>query len=355
MREKHKYSKERAGNVQCIFCPKKYKNRKNCEQHMKVKHDHNAAAERRKENEELFIIKSQQRQIEREKKASFKEEARHVKEKAKLKDKEEKDARKAERIRRKLEKAKKEEETRKKKQGEKERKQEEKKAAEENRKAVSFDFNRDILGGAIYCAKCNKAFTSDEEKEKHEMRHDDPKNFRCSKCHKTFKKMDNKEMHEKHCGEGTSVPRDVAEDDNEEDEEDFSPIKSALSAKVYRLKFAPGIRNLYLRLQRAIMEASDQLFTIQKSNRNIKYYVSLQCTFYKPTDPGIVTDPPVTFNSGTTILLPTSTIKEQMEINYQNIIQAIENYETNGSGWVLLRLNMIDLNIVRYNPWKTAY
>ena len=352
MREKHKYSKERSGNVQCIFCPKKYKNRKNCEQHMKVKHDHYAAAERRKENEELFIIRSQQKQIEREKKTSLKEEARRVKEKAKLKEKEEKDA---EKIRRKLEKAKRDEEARKKKQEEKERKQDEMKAAEANRKAVSFDFNRDILGGAIFCGKCNMAFTSDEEREKHEKRHDDPKNFRCSICDKTFKKMHNKQMHESHCGGGMSLPRDVTEDDNEEDEEDFSQVKSALGAKVYRLKFAPGIRNLHLRLQRAMVEAADQLLTIQKSNRNIKYYVSLHCTFYKPTDPDIVTDPPVVFNSGAIVLLPSSIIKEQMEMNYQNILQAIENYENNGSGWSLLRLNIIDLNTVRYNVWKAAY
>ena len=81
----------------------------------------------------------------------------------------------------------------------------------------------------------------------------------------------------------------------------------------------------------------------------------MHCTFYKPVDPDVVTDPPVVFRSGTTKLLPTSNTKDQMEINYQNIIQAIENYENNGSGWNLLRLDMIDLNTVRYNPWKVAY
>ena len=220
--------------------------------------------------------------------------------------------------------------------------------------AVAFDFSRDILGGAIFCGKCNMLFTSDAEKEMHEIKHDDPKNFHCSKCDKTFKKMDNKEMHESHCGGEVSVPRDVTEDDNEEDEEDFSQVKSALGAKVYRLKFAPGIRNLHLRLQRAIMEAADQLLTIQRSNRNVKYYVALHCTFYKPAEPNIVTDPPVTFHSGTWVLLPSSIIKDQMEMNYKNIVQAIENYETNGSGWNLLRLNILDLNTVRYNPWTTA-
>ena len=39
-------------------------------------------------------------------------------------------------------------------------------------------------------------------------------------------------------------------------------------AKVYRLKFGKGIRNLFPRLQQAMAEASDQLFTIQRNNKN---------------------------------------------------------------------------------------
>ena len=76
-------------------------------------------------------------------------------------------------------------------------------------------------------------------------------------------------------------------------------IQSALhgSSKVYRLKFAGGIRNLDQRLQIAMTEASDQLFTVQRSNLNVKYYISLYCTLYKAADPDTVTDPPVVFYS----------------------------------------------------------
>ena len=46
-----------------------------------------------------------------------------------------------------------------------------------NAEIVSFDFNQEILGNAIYCGKCNRWFTSIEERNKHEARHVDPKNF----------------------------------------------------------------------------------------------------------------------------------------------------------------------------------
>ena len=218
---------------------------------------------------------------------------------------------------------------------------------------VPFNFDKVILVGAIYCGKCNKIFTSKEERDKHEERHDDPKNFVCRICNKTFKKMDNKCFHETKCGNALNDnPRNYTEDDDENGEDAFSLVQSALrgSSKVYRLKFARGIRNLDQRLQIAMAEASDQLFTIQRSNLNVKYYISLHCTFYKAADPDTVTDPPVVFNSGPMILLPSSIIKDQMLIIAQNIQQAIDDYESNGSGWNLLHLDSIDLNTIRYNP-----
>ena len=170
--------------------------------------------------------------------------------------------------------------------------------------------------------------------------------------------MDNKDFHEVKCGKkATDKPLDVADDDDENDEDGFSLVQSAMFgiAKVYRLKFGKGIRNLFPRLQQATAEASDQLLTIQRSSKNVKYYISLRCNFYKPTDPDCVTDPPVIFNSGNSILLGGSNIKDQMEINYDNLLQSVENYETNGSGWCLLHLVSLELNVIRYNPLAANY
>ena len=103
-------------------------------------------------------------------------------------------------------------------------------------------------------------------------------------------------------------------------------------AQSYQLNFAPGIRNLHARLETAVREAADRMLTIQRSGRSVKYYLSLRCNFYKPADLDTVTDNPCTFNSGTATLLPSSSIKTQMEINYISILQAVENFERNGSG-----------------------
>lgn len=127
--------------------------------------------------------------------------------------------------------------------------------------------------------------------------------------------------------------RDTSGDNDEDDDDVFEEVRSFKGvAQSYQLNFAPGIRNLHIRLETAVREAADRLLTMQRTGRSLKYYLSLRCNFYKPTDPDTVTDEPCTFNSGTTTLLPSSSIKTQIEINYISILQAVENFERNGSG-----------------------
>ena len=126
---------------------------------------------------------------------------------------------------------------------------------------------------------------------------------------------------------------DTSGDNDEDDDDVFEQVASFKGvAQSYKLHFAPGIRNLHARLETAVREAADRVLSIQRAGRSVKYYLSLSCNFYKPSDPDTVTDEPCVFNSGTTTLLPSSSIKTQMGINYISILQAVENFERNGSG-----------------------
>ena len=244
----------------------------------------------------------------------------------------------------------------------KRKEKEEKRAAKKRRwdearnpEILPFDFDRVMLEGSSYCGKCNRGFTSDEERDIHEKKHDDPKNFVCGKCDKTFKRMDNKDLHEGKCGKKAKLEpsRGIVESHDENDEEVFTLIKSALFgvAKTYRLQFANGVTNLHPRLERAMAEASDQLFTLQRNNEYVKYYISLCCVFVQSAEDE-QTDPPPVFNSGSSILNPGSDIKEQMKIIYENILQSVEEYEKNGSGWILLHYVHLDINTISYNPCR---
>ena len=364
MRIKHGYQKQPEGRFECQFCPRKYKNQADRDNHMKANHDYDAVALRKKEREETFFRKYAEQAALKEEKERLKAETARIKAENERIQKEEKERLKAE-------KKKETQERRIKKLLEadalkqvKRKEKEEKRAAKKRRwdeaknpEILPFDFDRVMLEGSSYCGKCNRGFTSNEERDIHEKKHDDPKNFICGKCDKTFKRMDNKDLHEAKCGKKAKLEPSsgMMESHDENDEEVFSLIKSALFgvAKTYRLQFANGVTNLQPRLERAMSEASDQLFTLQRNNERVKYYISLCCVFVKFGEDE-ETDPPPVFNSGTSILNPSSNIKEQMEIIYENILQSVDEYEKNGSGWILLHYVHLDINTISYNPCRTS-
>ena len=83
MRMKHGYQREPEGNLKCQFCPRKYKNRADCDRHMKANHDHDAVAIRKKEREETWIRKLEEadalKKVKHEEKATLKAEKDHIK------------------------------------------------------------------------------------------------------------------------------------------------------------------------------------------------------------------------------------------------------------------------------------
>ena len=115
-------------------------------------------------------------------------------------------------------------------------------------------------------------------------------------------------------------------------------------AQSYELNFAPGIRNLHARLERAVREAANKLTSLQRSGRSLKLYISLRCNFYKSAEPGKITHERCVFNSGTSTLLPSSSITDT-EINYISILQAVENFERNGSGKVIIFMFQFSMKI----------
>ena len=57
MRLKHGYQKVAEGNFDCQSCFRNYKNQVDCENHMKIKHDFDSVAVRKKERKESQLRK----------------------------------------------------------------------------------------------------------------------------------------------------------------------------------------------------------------------------------------------------------------------------------------------------------
>ena len=122
-----------------------------------------------------------------------------------------------------------------------------------------------------------------------------------------------------------AFPRSEEDDDNEDDATEFTEESSAFegASKLFRLDFAPGIKHLFERLQKAAILAADQIESLRRKEHSLKYFVSLHANFYKVSDPDVVTNPPVVFNSGSCTLLAGSVVTTQVEIIYNNLLNKV--------------------------------
>jgi len=219
--------------------------------------------------------------------------------------------------------------------------------------ALPFNFQRDIARNLFNCNECDRQFLSADERNKHAETHSMIKPYNCSHCKKSFAKSDHKRLHEHQCL--SYKPSTWSKIQREEDDTYLTLTNSALKsvAKTYELEFATSEDDMLDRFQQSLVAVYHHLKAM-RHEANFKYYISLKCSFYKPVEPDVVTDPPVVFNSETIKLLPSSDIREEIEVVYLNIIHQIETFQENGSGWSLKNLISLQLNMIKYDPMKAS-
>ena len=87
------------------------------------------------------------------------------------------------------------------------------------------------------------------------------------------------------------------------------------------------------------------------ARKGMKWNLALKAIMYKPTDPDVVTDPPAVFNTDMVLGLIGSNYEDELKAAYENVIEQIDEYQRNGSGWVLDELVELDVSIVTCTPW----
>ena len=77
----------------------------------------------------------------------------------------------------------------------------------------------------------------------------------------------------------------------------------------------------------------------------------MKVIMYKSVDPAVVTDPPAVFNTDMVVGLIESNYDDDLKAAFNNVMQQIDNYQRNGSGWVLNQFDELDVSIVTYAPF----
>ena len=216
----------------------------------------------------------------------------------------------------------------------------------------------------LECPTCFKQVRSDllksHCKSKHGMSDDQiklMKTYPCRYCKKNFSRSVNCRYHELHCKprkpDDISYRHDFQFGSGNERNGDFEEIEQGLNRLMVAYRKKLTHENNFDKLQLAF---SDAITVLQKEvavRFGIKWYFALKLTFRKAIDDDVVTDPPVVLNTDPVMGLISNNYENDLDKIFQKILQQIDGFETNGSGWITDKFLTLDLRIVTRTPWKS--
>lgn len=228
--------------------------------------------------------------------------------------------------------------------------------------AVAFNYVRDVNGGNYVCPRCHVEYKSKLYRDKHYKTHFTCKNIKCPYCEKPFKQKCRMELHKKNClqkcytqaesiyGNTNTIQHGYGlTDSGDINDGGFIEHENALGIiRKERVTFSSSEKNLIKRLEEAFKKTVERLEIEKESMSSLKVYLSLQVNFYKSADPSVVTNPSVWFNTEPIEFLIGDNTTEVVQHFQNNLMQQIDNYERNGSGWVLANLVTLDLTLCKF-------
>ncbi|XP_066931708.1 uncharacterized protein [Clytia hemisphaerica] len=193
------------------------------------------------------------------------------------------------------------------------------------------------------------------------------KGFFCPYCNKKLSSKANRTYHMRICsnkdqtGAGnsnindedqTAAINETVYDGDEANNNNIRLVQTSINrmVKIYRRKVQANRGNI-------IPTIADlrEFLDVIRSNHSIKFYFSVKLLYHQAKDPSHITNPPVIHTSNVYTFLDDDTmIPEQIESALKRIIDKIEAYERNGSGWVVDQLLSIDLAAVKYDPLNAS-
>ena len=205
------------------------------------------------------------------------------------------------------------------------------------------------------CQQCYRRFYSRDALTRHiRQYHIERKLHKCKFCQKDFIREKNKFLHERNCDQRPCCSSETTATQSTSQvggsgtiNESDPPVLTQSSLKHTAEKFQKQFNredknNLYLRFKEALREFIHILVDKIKS-KSIKWYLSLNVEFCGATNPLKRTDPPVTFRTEVFTSITEYDLEEMANLGYEQIVDDIENFQRNGSGWVLDNLVTLDL------------
>ena len=198
---------------------------------------------------------------------------------------------------------------------------------------------------------CSSFFTLKRNLVRH-LRVQHNSQWTCKLCHKIFNRVDNFEKHQRTCEFRKTGKRPAPANDSSKVSYRGGALDDALSMysidmlSVDQTDILKTLREYILSLRAKLDEALEE-------KRAIKYTVSIHVLFHQSIDKDFLTEPPIVLRAPTRELLRSSPTTG-LEDTFANLLQQIDEFQDQGSGWVLNSILRLDLDIVEYHPLQAS-
>ena len=182
------------------------------------------------------------------------------------------------------------------------------------------------------------------------------KRYECTSCDKKYNRKDSYMYHQRTCI--FQITGEAVDPINK------STIKEVRRTNMrYMSKAFDGvIENYEIDLQK---ENQDDILSTLKNNivgsydniidqlekkKSIKLQVSLYAVFHQSYDESFKTIPPIVLNSDMTTIMSSCLLEDQLLMIYNNFVSKIEDFQEQGSSWILNKSIKLDFNFYEYPP-----
>ena len=226
------------------------------------------------------------------------------------------------------------------------------------------------------CRHCYKPFVSTSARFRHERSHGRNRKLRafCGGCGEGYFNHASCKMHERTC---SSMPQAFHQQDDNPTPEDqigfgangtgnripqlepdgeLEEVESTLAhvARSFMLNFNRHNQlEIFARLRAALFnQIYERLQRLQQLGRPVKFQLKLRADFFSISTPSKITAEPPFFLSEMVVLLASTNILEVLDILYPAFLHQLDNYEGRDSGWALLSLVSLQLDIIKFIPLR---
>ena len=212
------------------------------------------------------------------------------------------------------------------------------------------------------CQVCQRTFTERRNLLRH-MRTQHGGQWTCSRCSATFTREDNFTYHQRTCefratGKrpapsqtgGGAPPKRQRTSNVEWRAQALDHVYDEYSIDLEQVDQTS--ENILDVLKNAVMDFKDTIEREVEQKRALKVVVSLHLNFHQAADTSFLTEPPIVFNSEAVEVLATTDLDDVLNSIFDNLLKLIEEFQENGSGWVMHEVLRLDLHTYEFDPLR---